>query len=53
MSGEDKETATMLSKVATLVQTCEHFGDYEHCNDSCDLCDFCDKLYEAMSKNES
>lgn len=49
MIGEDKENATILSKVAELVKTCKHFGEYdEYCNDRCILYDFCDKTYEVM-----
>jgi len=48
MTEEDKQTATVLSKVAELVKTCPRFGDFDWCNEHCDLDEFCDKVYEVI-----
>lgn len=37
-----------LARVAEVVKRCPRFGDWEYCNENCDLGDFCDNIYEVQ-----
>jgi len=45
---EERSRTTVLAKIAELVKTCPHFGDWDWCNVNCDLYDFCDGVYTVM-----
>ncbi len=43
-----KSRMKTLSKVAEIVITCPHFGEWDWCNTSCELYKFCDQISESL-----
>ena len=43
-----KSRMKTLSKVAEIVKTCPHFGEWDWCNTNCKLYEFCDQISASL-----
>jgi len=45
----ERSRTKVLALVAESVKGCPHFGEWDWCNDNCDLYDFCDGVYVSQN----
>jgi len=43
-----KSKMKTLSRVAGIVKTCPHFGEWDWCNTNCELYEFCDQISASL-----
>ena len=46
---EKKAHTKILAKIAEIIQSCPHFGDWDWCNTHCELYKFCDQIVEVLN----
>jgi len=45
---EERSFTKILAKIAEIVQSCPHFGDWDWCNEHCELYKFCDQIVDIL-----